>query len=161
MFKVGYMYSRKDIYNILKVPLNQQKGSWNTGYRSYKDKYYVFAGINTSGRTGHNHGNYWESDLLCWRGKNKSHINQPIIKKLLDNKTEVNIFTRSDSSNVYFTYQGKGQAAKYEDTIPVTIYWKFGMRNEEDYTNEELSASIRYPEGATKSVLVNAYERNR
>lgn len=38
MFKVEYMYSRKDIYNILKVPLDQQKGSWNTGYRSYKDK---------------------------------------------------------------------------------------------------------------------------
>ncbi|RUT53111.1 HNH endonuclease family protein [Clostridium botulinum] len=79
----------------------------------------------------------------------------------MDNKTEVNIFTRSDSSNVHLTYQGKGQAAEYEDTIPVTIYWKFGMRNEEDYTNEELAASVRYPEGAIKSVLVNDYERNR
>lgn len=98
---------------------------------------------------------------MCWRGKNKSDINQPIIKKLLDNNTEVNIFTRSDSSNVYFIYQGKGQAAKYENTIPVTIYWKFGVKDQEDYTNEQLAASVRYAEGAVKSVLVNAYERNR
>lgn len=54
MFKSKELYSRKDLYKILNVPVDRQKGNWNTGYHKYDNKYYIFAGIEIAGRTGHN-----------------------------------------------------------------------------------------------------------
>lgn len=32
MFRIKGLYSRNDIYEILKVPENKRGGIWNTGY---------------------------------------------------------------------------------------------------------------------------------
>lgn len=45
MFKVGNTHSKNNIYRILNVPSELQKGAWDTGYRKYEDAFYVFANI--------------------------------------------------------------------------------------------------------------------
>lgn len=152
MFIYKQLYSRKDVYEILNVPEEKQGGHWDTGYAKYLGKYYIFAGIETAGRTGHNYHNHWEGNLLYWRGKNKSHINQKMIKELLDKKSEVHIFTRTDSNNRYFEYQGIGIAESYDDTIPVTIYWRFNKENDNYSYKDEVKVNIK-PE----NILEEAY----
>ena len=162
MFKVGELYTRKNIYEILKVPKEKQKGAWNTGYRMYNGEYFVFVGINTAGRTGHNYHNHWEGNLLYWRGKPKSHKGQNIIKGLIDKKSVVHIFTRNDSKNINFKYEGIGTVEKIKDTTPVTIYWKFEKNKLED--NNILAKDIiedEFWEGELSDRTINYYKRNK
>lgn len=42
MFIIGHLYTKKDIYEILKVPIAEQKGIWDTGYRLYNDEIFIF-----------------------------------------------------------------------------------------------------------------------
>lgn len=123
MFIKGELYSREDIYELLNVPIEKRKGNWNTGYRKYNEEYFIFAGIDTTGRTGHDYNNHWEGDLLYWRGKNKSNFTHQSSKELISGEFKVHIFTRTDNKNVKFVYQGTGQVEKIEDTSPITVYW--------------------------------------
>lgn len=162
MFKVGGLYSRKDIYEILNVPKEKQKGSWNTGYRTYNGEYFIFVGINTSGRTGHNYHNHWEGKLLYWKGKSNSHKDQPIIKGMLEETSVIHIFTRTDSKDVNFKYEGLGKVEKFEDTVPVTIYWRF----DDNYKNggQEVVKDIieeAFLEGEVKDRSIKYYKRNK
>src|SRR5690242_11188901 len=95
MFKVGNSYTKHDIYKILNVPVERQKGAWDTGYRKYEDGFYIFANIGVAGRTGHDYDNHWEEESLVWYAKTGTTIHQPIIQELLSNITTVNIFTRT------------------------------------------------------------------
>lgn len=162
MFIVDKLYSRNDIYNLLSVPENRRQGSWNTGYTQYNGEYYVFVNISTMGRTGHDYNNHWENDLLYWRGKTQSKITQPAIRNMISREYKVHIFTRNDSKNIYFTYQGLGVAERVEDTSPVTVYWKFENQDKNMYLYDETlnHESNTYTEGSIKEVVVNIYERN-
>lgn len=124
MFTISALYSRKDIYQILNVPVEKQKGNWNTGYNKYKDEYFLFININEPGRTGHNYHNHWDGELLYWRGKTRSHFGEKTIQDLLDSYTRIHIFTREDSRDVKFKYHGLGIADHFENTVPFTIYWR-------------------------------------
>lgn len=115
-FVVGHTYSRKDIYELLYVPLERQKGNWNTGYHRYNDDWFIFANINTSGRTS-------IGNDLCWFGRTNSHLSQPNIRLLLNPKGNVFIFIRKDNRNK-FTYIGRGSVKEYKDTVPVNIIWR-------------------------------------
>ncbi|AXI11086.1 DUF3427 domain-containing protein [Oceanobacillus zhaokaii] len=161
-YKVGSEYSRKDIYKILNVPENKQDGIWNTGYTTYNNDIYIFASINSSGRTGHDYDNKFIGDELQWFSKGNHSLSTPSIQAMLNPKGNIFIFTREDSSNTNFVYQGNGRVKEYEDTKPVKIIWEFNDENEE-YPNkitEEVDNSKVYTEGATKQVSVNVYERN-
>lgn len=98
--------------------------------------------------------------MLFWRGKEKSNIRQNTIKEFLNKKNEIHIFTRTNNNDVNFVYQGLGVAEKYEDTIPVTIYWRIIEQDLYDGYDEVDSNNV-YIEGARKEVLVNVYERNK
>ena len=163
MFKIGGLYSRKNIYEILNVPKEKQKGSWNTGYRTYNGEYFIFAGINTAGRTGHNYHNHWEGEFLYWRGKSNSHKEQPVIKGMLDANAIIHIFTRTDSKNVNFKYEGLGKAERFEDTTPVTIYWRFENINTLEFGEVDIKDVIEdnYSEGDVIDRSIKYYNRNR
>lgn len=71
-FVSGNQYSRNDVYRILNVPPESQRGNWETGYTRFNDEYYIFANIDVPGRTGHNyHNNFSKNrnirhmDVLC------------------------------------------------------------------------------------------------
>jgi 5-methylcytosine-specific restriction protein A len=123
MFKVGDSYTKHDIYRILNVPIERQKGAWDTGYRKYDDDFYVFVNIDNAGRTGHDYDNHWEGENLVWYAKTGTTIRQLIIRELLDNNSTVNIFTRTNDRSP-FTYQGEGKVQSYEDVTPVKITWQ-------------------------------------
>ena len=126
MFTVDNKYSKNEIYTILKVPKEKQKGAWDTGYREYEGDIYIFANIGIEGRTGHNYMNYWDGDLLHWEAKKTSKINQPQIHDMINDNVKgvIHIFTRTDNRDD-FTYEGVGSVDSYEDTQPVKIVWRF------------------------------------
>jgi predicted HNH restriction endonuclease len=158
----GKTYSRNDIYLILNVPIEKQKGIWNTGYVKFENDWFLFANINTSGRTGHDYANTFIGDDLEWYGKTQSTLNNKSIKTMLEPAGNIYIFIREDNNNPNFVYQGNARTKQYFDTKPVKIMWEFidEKENHPEKLAEEISEPQNYYEGATKSISVNVYERN-
>ena len=123
MFKKHAHYTKEEIYSILHVPPQQQRGAWDTGYRKYNEAVYIFCNIGVAGRTGHDYDNHWEGEHLIWYAKTDTHINQPLIKEILSGLLPVHIFTRTDNTHP-FTYNGLGEIENFENTSPVKITLK-------------------------------------
>lgn len=164
MFAVGKTYTKKDIYKELQVPPQRQKGAWDTGYREYDGNIFIFSNIGVPGRTGHDYDNYWDGELFVWQGKTTSHINQPLIKKMIDPALgqKIFLFTRTDDKDP-FTYEGSVTVREYKNTTPVSIIWQ----SDENYYHplEETvppkhENSETFTEGRIKQLLVNKHERN-
>lgn len=160
MFVTGRSYSKKDIYNLLNVPVSQQKGIWNTGYASFKNNIYIFCNIGIAGTTGHDYDNRWDDDDLIWYAKTNAKISHPLIKLLLDPVTQIFIFTRTNSSSP-FTFEGVGIAKDFKDLIPVQITWSFKEQsfNHPIILPEEVNSLLL--DGGTVTITVNKYERSR
>ena len=125
-FVIGEEYSRKDIFQILKISPEPTGGNWFTGYTCYNDEHYVFVNIDSAGRTGHLYGDHWQGDgTLYWFGKTRSRFNQPAIQKMLNPANKVHFFTRDDNRDTKFIYRGLGHAVTFKDTSPVEVIWRF------------------------------------
>jgi 5-methylcytosine-specific restriction protein A len=165
MFTVNHTYTKKQIYQLLAVPVERQNGNWDTGYRQYEGDFYIFANIGIPGRTGHDYTNYWDGDLLHWEAKAGTHTAMPSIRKLLsgDPGQKIFIFTRTNDMDP-FTYEGTGRVESYVGERPVKIVWAFdGEENFVD-TPPETPGQVfpgRYWEGGAIKVWVNKYERDR
>lgn len=131
MFVAGESYSKKDIYKILQVPPKQQKGKWNTGYTKHGNDFYIFANIDSAGRTGHNYKNHWKGKDLVWSAKTSTNLNQPFIIEMMTTNGNINIFTRNNDRDP-FTYQGYGKIKSYEDSTPVKIIWQLNTTDNLD-----------------------------
>lgn len=163
MFSVGKSYSKNDIYELLQVPEESRKGSWDTGYRSYKGDIFIFSNVGIPGRTGHNYNNYWDGDLFVWEGKTTSHLRQPLIQKMLNPEIGQKnfLFTRTNDK-FPFTYEGAVVVKNFEDTTPVKITWQFAVKqyaSTDDNTDLVRESEVFY-EGAVHTVKLNKYERN-
>lgn len=164
MFVIEKEYTKNDIYNQLNVPLESQKGSWDTGYRSYNGDIYIFTNVGTAGRTGVNHGNYWDGEKLIWFGKTTSHREQNLIKMMMSNEVNVHVFFRNDSSKG-FTYKGLGRALAVEGSKPIKIVWTFinpdKNPSEQQKSIEGIDEIYRFfKEGSSKKTEVNLYTRS-
>ena len=164
MFSVNEAYTKKQIYALLNVPFAQQGGNWDTGYREYEGNFYLFVNVGIPGRTGHSYSNYWDGALLNWEGKSKSHIDQPLIKKMLsgDPGTGILIFTRIHDTDP-FTFEGKASVFQYFDSQPVKVVWTFdNLANINNFIPATPGQAIpgSFWEGAVNKVWVNKYERN-
>lgn len=127
MFTTGKSYSKNDIYEILKVPIERRKGAWDTGYREYEGEIFIFSNVGIPGRTGHDYNNYWDGDLFVWEAKTKSNINQPLIKKMLNPLSDqrIYLFTRTDD-RLPFTFEGNVVVKEYFDSVPIAYSCDFG-----------------------------------
>ncbi|MEN0642310.1 DUF3427 domain-containing protein [Alkalicoccobacillus gibsonii] len=154
-------YSRKDIFSILNLP-EQSGGNWMTGFNSYNNEFYIFANINSAGRTGHDYDNRFIGDELQWYGKRNYSIDTPTIKSIINPNRVIHVFTRENSKDVYFIYQGMGRVKEYFDSKPVRFLLEFGDENQKGINNipEEVSEISNYPEGTVKQITINIYERN-
>jgi hypothetical protein len=123
-FVVGRQYSRADVFDLLGIRPHPTGGNWFTGYNRHGDDWYVFAHIQAAGRTGHDYHNAWEGGLLRWRGKTQSRLGHDSIRSMLAPGNRVFVFTR-DNDRDPFTYRGVGHAERWQDTEPVTIWWRF------------------------------------
>jgi 5-methylcytosine-specific restriction enzyme A len=161
-FEVGKKYSRKDVYRIVNVPEERQGGNWDTGYNRYNNDLYIFANINTSGRTGHDYNNRFIGDNLEWFAKNGSKIKHNSIKQMINPTGKIFIFVRENSKNPNFFYLGNGRVLKYFDETPVRIIWSFfdTEENHPELLAEKTTGDSPLVEGSKKQIFVNAYERN-
>ena len=164
MFVPNSQYSKWDIYDVLNVPKNQQRGAWDTGYREYEGNIYIFSNIGIPGRTGHDYNNYWDGDLFKWEAKTKSNINQPLIRKMLEgsNNQSIFLFTRTDD-RLPFTFEGKIKVLEFVNSSPVKITWGF-VENPYIYSESDdnvvAEEGTAYYEGRYKRTPINKYERN-
>ena len=158
MFNIGQEYKKKDIYKILNVPKEKQRGAWDKGSHFYNDTFFIFANVGIAGRTEHDYPNRWIDDKFEWYGQTKSSMNQPQIKKLVSGKFTVYIFTREDNL-APFRYEGEGYVSLIEDTVPVKILWDVNLDNalKSLITNANANSFV---EGSLKVIGVNRYERN-
>lgn len=166
-FEVGFQYTRDKIYDLAEVPVEQQRGNWNTGYTKYRGEWFIFCHIDAAGRTGHDYGNRFVGDLLEWYGKTSSTLGQPSIQSMIDPDTPVHIFSRN-SDRGPFTYLGIGIAVSTEDVSPVRIRWRLKDPNAVVSADPAEDTVFSSPdevgnlwEGSSKQVTVNAYERNQ
>jgi 5-methylcytosine-specific restriction protein A len=162
MFTPNAQYSKKDLYNILRVPKEKQGGNWNTGYASYKGDFFLFCNIGVPGRTGHDYDNHWDGNDLIWFAKSKTTIKQGQIKDLLGGKFNIFIFSRTKSTDK-FTFEGNGIIETYKDSTPVQITFTFKSEqiNRPETISEEITPEARALwEGHSQKILVNKYERN-
>jgi hypothetical protein len=128
-FSVGGRYTKADIYRILQVPPERQRGAWDTGYREFNGDVFVFANVGIAGRTGHDYENRWVvndrgGEDLLWQGKTSSSLRQPLVQQLLKPIGEVLVFWRADNEDP-FLFAGAATAVHHEDTTPVAVTWRF------------------------------------
>lgn len=85
-----------------------------------------------------------------------------LIHSMLNPKGNIYIFTRENNKNPKFVYQGNAKVKKYFETVPVHIVWEFNdeTENHSEKLSEEITEPEKYNEGSTKTISVNAYERN-
>ena len=125
LFEVGKRYTRADIFRTLGMREFPSGGNWFTGYHQHTDgRWFIFSHLGTAGRTGHDYGDHRVPEGLFWRGKTGSHVAQPSIRSLTSGDHPVHVFTREDDRSP-FEYQGPATALRVEDTVPVTIIWRF------------------------------------
>jgi 5-methylcytosine-specific restriction protein A len=168
-FIVGQLYSRKNVWNILRPNEEFQSfGNWATGYFEESGLLLAFANINTSGRTGHDFPNELDEHLrlMTWYGKPSAHSEQPTFKKLFDGNLALHMFVRWNNSFPYFVYLGVPVIHEYKDEFFVndkitTIQLKleFGQNNEAEHqTKNNITFTGR--EGKAKTAVSKTYERN-
>ncbi|EJM48109.1 HNH endonuclease [Pseudomonas sp. GM48] len=179
-FVVDRRYTKDDIYRICRVPVEKQKGNWNTGYTNWQGDWFIFCNIGAAGRTGHDYNNRFEDSQLHWYGKTRSHLGQSTIRSMLRPPGKIHVFYRTDDRSP-FNYVGAATAVAYKNTIPVQITWGFQESNkpfssvqsdsqgvcasepleggETQFPEEIINPGV-YSEGAVKQISVNAYERS-
>ena len=121
-FIVGNLYSRKDVYELLSVPSDRQRGNWETGYNRWGDDLYIFSNVGAAGRSGHDYDNRWIDGRFQWWAKENTHVGQSQIKWMLEPTGNILLFTRDDN-RLPFTFHGFAVAAEHADTTPVKIIW--------------------------------------
>lgn len=152
----GKLYSKRDLYKILKVPEGHQRGNWDTGYHYYQGNSFIFANIEIAGRTGHNYSNHWSEEGLVWFGRNSSHIEQESIRRLIYSENKVYIFTRTNARDL-FTFNGEATVIRFTSSKPICIIW--GIISLDKFP-EEIGYIDEIKEGALRSILINRYERS-
>lgn len=160
-FVVGDQYTKSRIYRICSVPIEKQKGNWNTGYTSYEGDWFIFCNVGVPGRTGHDYENRFVGDDLVWFGKTESHVGQESIRSLLQPSGHIFVFYREEDRDP-FTFAGIARAKEHKVTVPVEITWSFAAPalQRPVVLPEEVESPESYIEGATKTISVNIYERN-
>nr|WP_315488345.1 DUF3427 domain-containing protein [uncultured Rhodoferax sp.] len=163
-FRIGSAYSRSDVFNVVGIHPEPTGGNWFTGYTAYGDDWFIFCGVGTRGRTGHDYGNHFDGDRLIWFAKTNTNTNQASIQGLTKPKGNVYIFYREGDRDP-FTFAGLGKALEVVDQTPVKVVWTLqgadGTQPPTRMSEEvDVDESATVPEGARRTVQVNVYERD-
>jgi 5-methylcytosine-specific restriction enzyme A len=161
-FHIGSDYTRRDVFAVLGIP-EHTGGPWFTGYTSHGPDWFIFCGVGTRGRTGHDYKNHFIGDDLVWFANSRSHLRQPTIQQLLNPAGRVYLFYRERERDP-FTFAGSAYQVEAFDTTPVKVRWRFrtvdGQRQEYILAEEVDDEDAVSLEGTRKSILVNIYERD-
>lgn len=159
-FIIGKEYSRKNVKAIIKHPEPEStSGNWGGGYPAFDECFFIFANLGTAGRTGHDYPNLLVSDSLYWFS-NGASIHTPTLKLMMSGEKEVYIFTRENSSNVNFVFQGLGYVKDFEDIKPAHVVWGFIEHLSNVPENFKEKKRKKFIEGARRESTITRYERN-
>lgn len=157
-FVIGRSYTRQDVFTVIGI-VDPGGGAWYTGYTSHRGDWFVFCGIGTPGRTGHDYHNHFAGADLVWFGKTSTTIHQPAIRAITSGTSRVYLFYRSDNRGP-FTFAGQVKAKAVKDSTPVEVLWSFDLAANSIEFPDDLSEPGLILEGAKKTVTVNVYERD-
>lgn len=161
-FLLGKTYSRSEIFNQIGLKPHPTGGAWFTGHTEHGRDWFIFCGIGTAGRTGHDYGNHFQGDRLLWSGRTNSAIRQPAVQRLLSGEGNVYVFFRERDRDP-FTFAGLAKPAQVFDTNPVRVLWELSSPDSTTMPTklpEEVGTDETVIEGAVCRVLVNVYERD-
>lgn len=162
-FTVGSRYHRRDVFRVLGIE-DPGGGPMYTGYAAHGDDCFIFCGVDSAGRTGHDYKNRFIGEDLLWHGRNGSRLTQRSIQGLLNPTGHTYIFFRGDNRDA-FTFAGVGTPKEVRDVSPVEVLWTLQPCRSDDpdpgLLPEEIALPTTVIEGAKKSITVNAYERDR
>jgi 5-methylcytosine-specific restriction protein A len=122
-------------------------------------EWFVFPTLGPS-RTGHDYGNKWQGERLLWFGKTGSRRDHDSIRSMTGEEARVHLFTREHARDP-FTYHGLVRAVEVRDTVPVEVVWELADVPATDRPMPEEVPPGEYTEGSTKTVTIDAYERDR
>ena len=161
LFKRGESYKKTDIYHILNVPINKQRGEWDKGYRYYEGNLFLFANIGIPGRTGHNYNNYWDGELFFWEATKRSNSEQLGIKKMISpiEGQQNYLFTRLED-RAPFTFEGLIKLKELTNHAPVRIVWELIDEAVANYDYTYKSSPPLLEEGKSFWQTSLRYERN-
>lgn len=157
-FVIGRSYTRQDVFRVIGID-DPGGGNWYTGYTSHRGDWFIFCGIGTPGRTGHDYRNHFVGSDLVWFGKTSTTIRQPSIRDITAGNRRVYLFHRSDNRGP-FVFAGTAKAKAVKDSTPVEVLWSFDLAAQPINFPDELPEVGSFLEGARKTVTVNVYERD-
>ena len=120
-FRVDGLYTRQDVLSARGLA-DPGGGAWYTGLVEHDGEWFIFCGVGTGGRTGHDYHNVFVDGELIWRGRTGSKADHPSIRALTSPSAVVHIFYREDD-RAPFTYAGLGSARRVDPVIPVRVHW--------------------------------------
>lgn len=159
-FAIGATYTRDLIRKELK--LNPVKGgNWATGHARLGKDTFIFANVESEGRTGHNYKNRWVDGKLHWSTKGPLSQKSATVQDMLKPPPggHVYVFWRSGNRDS-FAYAGVGIPDAVNGNRPVSIVWRFQDNEASHVYPDEVDAGVEYTEGSTKTIRVNVYERS-
>lgn len=157
-FVTGRSYTRQDVFRIIGIA-DPGGGTWYTGYASHRGDWFIFCGIGTPGRTGHDYHNHFVGADLVWFGKTTTTIHQPAIRAITGDTSRVYLFYRNDNRGP-FVFAGTAKAKAVKDSTPVEVLWSFESTVSSIVFPEEIPDPGLFLEGAKKTITVNIYERD-
>ncbi len=159
-FRIGCQYNRFEILARLGLPV-VKGGDPFTGYFRRGSDFVVLATLSTAPRaTGHAYPNAWEGDLLKWYTKSNASESSPQVREMLSDSSTVHVFTRN-ATRESFRYEGVATPESVGHGSPALIRWRFGARVDDvGRSLGDATDLVRHIEGASKSVVVNAVERD-
>lgn len=132
MFTIHSIYTKRDIYDKLKVPADKQGGHWDTGYAKYEGSFYIFVNVGVAGRTGHDYENKWvENNKLHWVAKNNAKWHHALIQELIHPQANIHVFTRENDREA-FKYAGIAKLHEKGNGEQVQVTWSFGQLSGHD-----------------------------
>jgi len=167
-FLLQGLYTRKEVFKTYKGSDEFPGGDWTTGYHIEGNDLVIFANIDSSGKTGHDFPNAYNTDsgIMEWNGKPKSHSGQNTFQSLFEGKYRPQVFVRWDNSNPKFVYLGSPSILSYRDNFKlndkrncISIKFNFLLIGNSDEPGPE-GMALEYVEGNRQIVTTNRYERN-
>ncbi len=138
MFKINTLYTKNDIYRVLNVPKEKQKGHWHKGHAAFNNIHFIFANIDVSGagygtELDYDYNNSIdEHGNLDWVTENNRTQKVPLMKQLIRGDSPLIFIRDKDTPSDKWKFYGLGSAQEINGNNPVRIKWKVETLNSLD-----------------------------
>lgn len=160
-FVSGRQYAVEQACSILEMPVipSVESGYAHALWNSFL---IIFCTVRSAKMGGNGKISRWDGDVFIWNSRDERPKFKRQVKTLLELGGSALIFTRKSNEQL-FTFNGEGQYISEDDGFPAVYHWKathIDKRNTITVDPTEVQDPSTFIEGAVRTTLVNAYERN-